>query len=106
MIFVDKGMLMAYTGKVKGVDSAIPQSLFDELVKAGFESSDIGYDIAYDYQGKRWGVPIILSLVFLRTLSEKKITVTSKKDGDKWEVSIMDLIQSLWENPKAAEILV
>jgi hypothetical protein len=103
---MDKGMIMAYTGKSNGVDSAIPQNLFDNLLKAGFNSDDIAFDIAYDYQEKNWGVPIILSLVFFRMLSEKKIPVKSKKDNEKWEVSIMDLVQTLIENPKSVEILV
>ncbi|MDD5353418.1 MAG: hypothetical protein PHS93_09680 [Candidatus Omnitrophica bacterium] len=103
---MDKGMMMTYTRKSNGVDSAIPQSLFDNLLKAGFAHDDILFDLAYDYQEKNWGVPIILSLVFFRMLSEKNIQVKSKKDGDKWEVSIMDLVQTLLENPKSVEILV
>ncbi len=106
MILMDKGMIMAYTGKSNGVDSAIPQNLFDNLLKAGFNHDDVLFDIAYDYQEKNWGVPIIMSLVFFRMLSEKKIEVKSKKDGDEWQVSIMDLVQTLIENKNSVEILV
>jgi hypothetical protein len=74
-----KGDLMKLTGNDNSVDSAIPEKLVDEMKRLGFNASDVIYAIAYSYKDNSFGIPINLSLEFIKLLENTKIEVMNNE---------------------------
>jgi len=97
---MDKGTMMRLTGLDHGVDSAIPERWADQMVhQMGLDYHSVTMYYAWQYQKSPSG-PTHLGEALIEKMQETQISVSHSK------CSILDLVQTLLENPECVEIRI
>ena len=97
---MDKGTMMRLTGLDHGVDSAIPERWADQMVHLmGLNYHSLITYYVWQYQKSPSG-PTHLGEALIEKMQETQISVSHGK------CSILDLVQTLLENPEYVEIRI
>jgi hypothetical protein len=96
---MDKGTLMKLTGLDHGVDSAIPEGWADQMVQMGLNYHSLITYYVWQYQKSPSG-PTHLGEALIEKMQETQISMSHGK------CSILDLVQTLLENPECVEIRI
>lgn len=98
---VSKGRLMELTGLNGGCDSALPGSFCLAMSEHKIERAAFWYVWSYR-KDDNYCKPIHLGERLIQKLEETRITVNKST----WDVSLMDLVETLLANPQDVDITI